>query len=290
MARNLFATLSFGASVEVRRIPMDTLMQREVSEAFDTQERQLLMGVDDEILFDGGYFPEGDNEILYLDDLVEAAAMMLAVEGNSTAYQVLDDADLHSGNIRSLFSGERQSTGTFRIGVQNFQRTQVLQQGLSFLHSADTYHKLEENGLSLANSVACIVEGRRTKFTNFSRAKRIFDLREVYREATTPEVEEFCSHAALLVSDTDSFVQSADQSMRKTINQIRKSAVLNRYPTEAIKAAADEIGFPLEMDENRIVIPPDKGKAKLVLNFLDDGVYRSHLTDQLYYANSKRTV
>ena len=290
MARNLFATLLYGDSVEVRRIPMDASMQHEVSEVFDTQERQILANVDEEVLFDGRYTPEDDNAILYLDDLVEAAAMLMAVEGNSTAYQVLNDVDLHSGNIRSLFSGDRLANGAFRIGVQNFQRTQVLKRGRNFLYSTDTYRKLEDNGLSLANSVACIVEGQRTKFTSFSRAKRIFDLREVYREATTQEVNDFCSHAHLLVSDIDSFLHLTDQSMRKTINQIRKSNVLDQYSTENIKAAADEIGFPLEIDESRIVIPSDKGKAKLVLSFLDDGVYRSHLTDQLYYANSKRTV
>lgn len=288
MARTLFVTIGRGDEVQVRRVPMNAATQTTVEQLFETQEEVFREGIDEEHEFTGSYTPD-PNELLYLDNLPEARRMAETVEGNALAIEALSEAELRSGNVRSLFAGRTEGGGSF-IGVQNFQRSQVLIQGRVFLFSGDTYTELTEPGLMIGASIASLVVNGRLKFSQLGKAKRIFDLTELVREATDPEVQTFGSHLSISVENLDQFVGQADQTVRKKIYQIGRSGVLEQYTVPHIADAAAQLGMALTVAGGRIVIPPEKTEMKKLINFLDDGIYRSGMTDRLYYANSKRPL
>lgn len=288
MPRTLFATLGIGADFCVRRIPLDAATQNTVTQNFETQETTFLDGKDDEHLFEGDYSPD-PNELMYVDDLPEAARIVGALEGNALAVDTLTDAELSSGRVRSLFTGY-SADGTTFASIQNFQRSQVLTQGRSLFKSNDTYTAITQTGLTIGPAVSCVVVNERMKFEHLTKAKRIFDLSAIVREATEPEVRQFAAHASLSIGNLDEFVAQTDQTLRKKIYQIGRSGILDQHPVAHIEQAATALGMDLTVKDDRIELPATKREMKKVIQFLDDGIYRSGLTDTLYYTNSKRRL
>lgn len=285
---NLFATVGKGNNVRIRRVPLSRATQESVHAEFTNLATRFTGDRDTEVKFDGGYYPEED-EILYLDDLIEAKAMCEAADGNVTALERLDESELDSGEVKALFVATHQDGGTL-LHVQAFQRNQVLSKKRTLLLSGDTYNNMEETGLLISNSLVAKVDGSRTSFISFAMAKRVFDLDSAFQSATDEDMESFADHPKLSFDSREDFVSLSDQIVRKKVPSIRRSGILDDYSASQISAAAEELDIELPVRGDQIVIPSEKRAVKDLLKFLDDGIYKSGLTGILYVTSSKRPV
>lgn len=288
MPRNLFATIGTGNDFKVKRITTDANTQREITAIFKSQEAVFLRDVEVETPFTGSYTPD-QNELLYIDDLAEINAMRRAIEGNATSYDLLSENELNSGIVRSIFSGTSEN-GNCSIGIQYFQRNQVLERHRTIILSGQTYNKLSNAGLTIGSSLTAFIYNNRMKFSSYAKARRIFDLTDTYREATTQEVRNFTANDKFSVDDSRVFEVNADQVIRKKIFQINQSGILDNYTVDQFYSAARELDLALTIIDNKIQMPSDKQEIKAVLNFFDDSVFRSSLTEIVFYANSKRVI
>ncbi|HCR2012812.1 TPA: DUF4868 domain-containing protein, partial [Enterobacter asburiae] len=71
-----------------------------------------------------------------------------------------------------------------------------------------------------------------------------------------------------------------------------KSGILDAALLPVLKAAAEKIGFPLKIDNagghERIEMPQTKREIKALLDFLDEDIFTSEISQKVFKSNSKR--
>ena len=71
---------------------------------------------------------------------------------------------------------------------------------------------------------------------------------------------------------------------------INDSNVLVDYTAAEIKTLADESGVSLDIENEKVVIPNNKDRIKIILGFLDEEAYKGPFSKKTFLANSKRIV
>jgi hypothetical protein len=286
MPINLLAMCKQPNGVVVKRVKVTAEVQNQLEGVFIQQEQTFLDGVNEEVAFDGGWNPE-PNELLYVDLTDDAKIVLQAAQGNVVALPEVNAAAFGQENIRALVVMIRYPAGP-RLLLQEFSPRQSLDRRFSLVLDGDTFSRLTQPAFSIGASLAGIVENGRIKFRRFSRIKLIFDLTNLYKEATGAELDTFCGQDCLQIADAEAFKQMADQKMRKLVHAIAERKTLENYTPEQIVTAADGEGFSIEVVGDRIVMPGVKAQAKALLHFLDNGLYRAALSGEIFITNSKR--
>ncbi|EHQ9369278.1 DUF4868 domain-containing protein, partial [Salmonella enterica] len=84
----------------------------------------------------------------------------------------------------------------------------------------------------------------------------------------------------------------ADTVIRTKVTLINKSGTLNNQTISKLKKAAKKINFPLQTNlvsgVEKIVMPQEKKAIKALLDFLDEDIFTSEITQTIYKSNSKR--
>lgn len=286
MPVNLLALCKPQTVISVKRVKVSHDVQNQLEGIFIEQERAFFAGVDEEIEFDGGWHPEA-NQLLYAPLTDEARQVFQAAQGNLVALPEVNVQAFANEGIRAL-AVVMQRDGTKRLLMQEFSSRQLLERRFSLVLDGDTFNRLTSPTFTLGTTLAGVIEGDRIKFQKFNRIKLIFDLMNLYQEATDAEIDTFCGLETLSVGNADAFKAMADQRMRKLVRAITERGTLENYTPEQISTAAGGEGFGVTVENDRIIMPAVKGDAKALLHFLDDGLYRAALSQELYITNSKR--
>lgn len=286
MPVNLLALCKIGDAVAVKRVKVSNEVQNQLEGIFAEQERSFFADIENEILFDGGWQPD-PNDLLYAPITQEAALVYQAALGNVVALPHVDVNRFTEEGIRALMVVVERN-GASRLLLQEFSLRQILQRRISLILDGDTFNRLTQPAFTLNTTLAGVIENDRIKFQKFSRIKLIFDLMNLYQEATDTELDTFCGHNALQVDNAESFKSISDQRMRKLVRAISERGTLQDYTPAQIHAAAQGEGFDVGFQNDKIVMPTVKADAKALLHFLDDGLYRGALSQQIFITNSKR--
>ncbi|MER8646713.1 Kiwa anti-phage protein KwaB-like domain-containing protein [Mesorhizobium sp. M1252] len=286
MPVNLLALCKQPGGLSVRRIRVSADVQNQLDGIFIQQEQAFYEGVTEEVQFDGGWKPEA-NELLYAPVTPEAAAVFEAAQVNLVAMPEVNPAAFSEANIRGLaVVVERE--GAPRLLIQGFSAAQILDRRFSLILDGNTFNRLTHAAFSIGSQLVASIENGRIKFKNFSRIKLLFDLTNLYQEATDAELDTFCDLPVLQIDNVVHFKHVADQRMRKLIHAIESRGTLQNYTPQQIATAAIEEGFTVAIVNDRIVMPHAKAEAKALLHFLDNGLYRAALTGEIFITNSKR--
>jgi hypothetical protein len=286
MPVSLLALCKQAQGLQVKRIRVSGDVQNQLEGLFIQQEQTFFDGVNEEVPFDGGWKPE-PNELLFAAVTDEALAILGASQGNVIAMPEINPAAITEENIRGL-AVLVQRPGGPRLLMQGFSAAQILERRFSLVLDGNTFNRLTQPAFSIGASLVGVIENGRIKFKNFTRIKQIFDLTNLYQEATNAELDVFCAIPHLEIADAAGFRVMADQKMRKLIHAIAGRGTLNEYTPEQIALAGENEGFPITLANNRIVMPTGKAEAKDLLHFLDHGLYRAALSGEIYITNSKR--
>ena len=95
-------------------------------------------------------------------------------------------------------------------------------------------------------------------------------------------------HASLQVEDIAVFKEIADQPIRKLIHSIQKAEVLDKHTALKIQRIAKKLKIAVSLQDGKIVVPDNKADIKILLRFLDDGIFEASLSKKRYQTNSKR--
>nr|WMC95688.1 hypothetical protein RAR13_20250 [Aminobacter aminovorans] len=270
----------------MKRIRVSADVQNQLEGIFIQQEQAFYDGVNEEVAFDGGWKPE-PNELLYAPVTAEAIAVLEAAQGNVIAMPEINPTAFSEENIRGLGVLVQRAGGP-RLLMQGFSAAQILERRFSLVLDGNTFNRLTQPAFSIGASLVGVIENARIKFNNFTRIKQIFDLTNLYQEATSLELDAFCDLPSLQIANVAEFKRIADQRMRKLVHAIAGRGTLNQYTPQQIEAAGNSEGFPIAVVDNRIVMPTGKAEAKDLLHFLDYGLYRAALSGEIYITNSKR--
>ena len=214
MAVNLLAICKQPSGLLVKRVKVTADVQNQLEGVFIQQEQSFLDGVSEEVAFDGGWNPE-PNELLYVSLTPEADAVLKAAQGNVVALPEVNAPAFAQENIRALAVLMQHDAG-LRLLLQEFSARQSLERRFSLVLDGDTFNRLTKPAFSIGASLAGIIESGRLKFRRFSRVKLIFDLTNLYQEASLAELNTFCVQDCLHIEDAEAFKTTADQKMKKT--------------------------------------------------------------------------
>lgn len=286
MPENLFAACRVDGRLVARRVSLAAPVQQQVESIFDEQERKFRRGVAEEISFSGGWKPD-DDQVLTIPIIQEAVIFHQAIAANAVSIRLIDTARFDDANIKALFTGVNEN-GAPKVLVQRFTVGQVLGKKYSLFLSGNAFTRLQSPAFTLGTSLACIIEADVIKFKSLHNLRSIIDVAEIYREATDAEVRDFAGHNTLDVANVDAFVETSDQTIRKLIHSITDTGVLDDYPAETIRDAAQGTGLNVDVRNGKIVIPAERSEIKALLQFLNESRYAGPLSGMAYVANSRR--
>lgn len=276
---------------EIYRINSDADTQKAICEAFSAAREELVFDKT-RVEFDGSYRPHND-EFLAIEQFQLPDTILDAIRDPLGVAPYQKESD-EFPEIKAIFVGERSEANgaeKFNIGFQRFRKEQYIsKKWYNLFFDADTFFQEKRFGISISDSIDCYYTEGELQFTSFYFARQVFDLSSYYRSATDNEVVEFSASRKLSFEDADAFKSMANTWIRRKIAMINDSKVLSNYSAEEIKSLAATTGIEIETQEERILIPNDKEKVKVILGFLDEEAYKGPFSQITFLANSKRRV
>lgn len=128
------------------------------------------------------------------------------------------------------------------------------------------------------------------KFYSYFTARQLFDLKDYYRSATDGKVENFTEIKNIQFDDVATFKAQADTRIRKRVASIIDSGILVKYSPKEIKKIGKSTGVEIDIHKDKIIIPKEKNRMKIVLGFLDEEVYKGVFSNETFMTNSKRAI
>lgn len=277
--------------LEILKLEIDAETQKAICNSFavavtDLVEKKV------KVPFNGSYKPHQD-EFLAIENFQLADEIKDAIRNpvGVTAYQK-DGNDFPE--IKAIFVGERTETNNtekFVVAFQRFRKDQYIStKHFNLFFGGNTFFRQRSFGITVTDSIDCFYTEGELQFCSFYFARQIFDLSEFYRSATDQEVYSFTASEKLKIKDPAEFKKMANTWIRRKIAIINDSGVLTNYSASRIKNLAKSAGIDITVENEKIVIPNDKEKIKVILGFLDEEAYKGPFSQNTYLANSKRQI
>ena len=288
MPRSFFALCRINDENVIRRIPLQAGVQADIEQLFDLQEAAFLDGKDNDQPFDGKWTPDG-NDLLVIEDQPLLTPFNETLQNGPAAYDRLDVSNYDQAGIKAVFM--RSQADPNRLLVQRFQTSQYLAKGRFTLRfDNNQFARLTEHGFSLDVKLTAIIEGDQVKFVSFANLRKIMTIQEHFVAATEAEVQTFAGHGHFHIENAALFDAAMDERSRKLIKGVLTSGVLEQNDVATIRSRAASIGLDIGEQNGRLILPGDKKRLKVILNFLEEGVFKGVFSNSLFETNSKRTV
>jgi hypothetical protein len=284
---NIFVLCGQPGTPVVKRVATTADVQRQLEPYFTALEGGFREGVADEVDFDGRWKPDRD-QLLRVPVTDEVLAIIAELQPDALALDSITPDGFENEEIRALLV--KRSTGQrSRLILQAFSAQQRLSRRFALTQSGNVFNRLSDVTFSLDSKVHVIVEGGLIKFHTFNMAKRIFDLSQIYQEATDRDIEELCGMRRVS-GDAEAIIAAANPTLRKLISSVKSSTVFRYYTANQISEKAASVNIEIPVRSHRVVLPTERADLRKVFTFLDHGVYMSPVSNQRYIANSRRAL
>lgn len=290
----LFAVMDNQSAIKIVRIKLDRSASKMIDQTFQAQQQHFESHHSNIIPFYAGYNPSY-SECFELDNFLDSTSLIDAVTRNTAMPEWKPD-EISIDHIKALFVGVGNPKASDVIALQTFNKKQILDTSKSFVMAivgaANTFSKAEKVGFNIDDNLVAIVKGPKIYFRSFFKLRSIFDMNNYFQEATDQDLSIFASHAAFAVPPGFNIAAIADTPIRSKITLINKSGILDAQQLPTLKAAAQKIGFPLETtvsgNDEKIAMPQTKREIKALLDFLDEDIFTSEISQRIFKSNSKR--
>lgn len=290
----LFAIMDNQSALKIVRIKLDKSASTMINQTFTEQAQYYEAHHDSIIPFYAGYNPSY-NESFELDNFTDSGILIDAVKRNTAIPEWKPD-EINIDHIKALFVGIGNPVASDAIALQTFNKKQILDTSKSFVMSlvgaANTFSKAEKVGFNIDEKLVAIIKDQKIYFRSFFKLRSIFNMNSHFQEATDQDLAIFSSHAAFSVAPGFDINAVADTPIRSKITLINRSGVLDAQRLPTLKAAAQKIDFPLATimvgTDEKIVMPQTKKEIKALLDFLDEDIFTSEISQQIFKSNSKR--
>lgn len=278
-------------NIVVMRICEDYESQKFIDKVFSNAAECLCKDKGD-VLFDGKYTPQSeDMEILVIPHFDLPTIVKDALK-NPHGLEVYSPKGGELSPIKALFVGKysnENNTETYTVAFQKFRNDQYItatRHNLFF--TGNTFVKDDRIGITVANSVDCVIKEGNLYFQSYYFAKQIFDLTGYYREASSQDVQAFVDSDLISMENSQAFVASANTWERRKIASINDSGILKNYTAKKIKDIGKKNGVVITIVGDSIIFPENREERRIVLGFLDEEVYTGAFSQTLFQTNSKR--
>jgi hypothetical protein len=279
-----------GKQMRLLRVPLHHDLQASLAASW---AQQLADFADDtqEVPFDAGYTPEA-HERFSLPDYVLPDWLK-----NETSLTIPDLASINAhealmASAKCVVGFARDDQGEELVLFQNFSRSHVIQPGRSLFMQNGAYATSDKPGIRLDGKLAAVYWPAQQKllFHNFRITNSFLPLADFFEEASEQEIQAILNHPRLAAENPEALATGANQWFRKRFALLRHSGILDQYTAQDIAGHAQGYEVDIQVTDDKIVFPADKGAAKRLLSFLNEELFRGAITDRLYETNSKRVA
>ena len=281
----LLAVCGDRAAPSVKEVPLNTVAQEAVTEAFQKQEEEFRKGV--EAPFDENWMRDPD-EIATAAIPTGVGLFDEILAGSEVDLERMDEGEFEG--VRGL--AMKPDTGHERVLVQVFAPSQSLTRPwlVSLLYEAGTYTRLESSGFRLDDKLVCIVEEGVIKFRSLHILGRVIDTSVIFRAATDGEVRQFAADYSSMfdIADVNAFVDGTSRNARKFITSVAHSGVLKKHTVQTLRDATAGTKLEMKVSSGKIVMPSTGGGITELMRFLNDGRYVGPVSGEALITNSRR--
>lgn len=264
-----------------RKIVLSPELQKSLHEYISQSINQIMTASKEP--FTGEYRPD-DNEVLFIDNFENPYKNFEYLSLKPLQVEEIE-------NIKTIVFDNKEV-----IAYQCFDSRKIIRpQKWHLIYSNDTYIKIDNKGLVIENKVDALFEKRTMTllFYSYHNTSKILDLSKYYREATKEEIDSFCKNKIFHTEksfSTDNF----NTKIRKKIYLIKKNDILkrikNNFEEVADYAVQLNLGDFFKKDKKLINFPNKKKEIEKLINFLNDDLYKSPISNLIYETNSKKII
>lgn len=237
--------------------------------------------------FDGGHNPD-DNQFQSLPLTIEIQQITEQISRGAIGRDVYDPRVAPPEGLRAL-AWNVGAGAQSRILLQNFTRAQALSRRTAIIFDGNTFTRMQEPGLLIGTKIDAIVENGQVYFKRFNNLKQIFDMFDIYREATDGDIRAFANNPIIQIANIDEFSENANRTNRKLIFSVLQSGVPDHRTAQEIVALAATVDVDFTVEGDRLVLEPSRELTKQ-FRFLDNSIYRSPISNERWMANSRRRL
>lgn len=272
----------------VRRLDLNPSAAKVARQLFDDAAREFRRG--EELLIDfepGCHLQEG--ECFQISDFVLDESILRACRQPIGVNRV-DAKEIPGLGIVSIIGYHENDEK--EIYFQNFDSRRIIVPGKrgAVWATADssTFEELPGPVLLLDAALAAIWRDGTLFFKSFHQARKIFDLSNYFKVATDEQVVQFASNTLFAPGDSKAVLQSCSEWHRKKIALILSSEGFKLLSPDDLLAAASSCEYELPMKGDQIELPTDRKALRLLLQFLDEDIYRGPFSQNQFVSSGKR--
>lgn len=285
----LFALMDKNTASTILRVNTDNTTDKKLLQTFQDQSAYFDAHYDSKIGFYAGYKPSY-GECFELPNFINSAPLIDAVT-RDTAIPQWDPKTIGLQHIKALFMGIDTANNS-KIAIQTFNKSQILDVSKSLFLSKHTFTMASTEGFNIDDKVTAIIENDTIRFKSFHKLRSMFDMDSYFTEATDQDLDNFSAHVKFNLPQGFDLKVVADTVIRNKITLINNSGILDTESLTKLKSAAHKINFQLVTNgvgaNEKIAMPQDKREIKKLLEFLDEDIFTSELSQKIYKSNSKR--
>ncbi|EDM28288.1 hypothetical protein LNTAR_10246 [Lentisphaera araneosa HTCC2155] len=293
MLRNLQLTTYIKRNNEesLLRIPIHRDLQESL-EVLWTEQYLAFTSETQEVVFSAGYTPN-DDERFVINDFELLEHLNISREHTRNLTSIASCAD-QLNSVKAIIAFAQDEEGNELMLFQKFMKSHIIQPGRSLFLASDTYTSSNKPGLTLGNKLDAVVFKDELKllFQNFRTTNVFLPLGDFYREVTETQIIEILQHDNISIDRPEALAHKASQWFKTRFSMLKDSGVLDSYTPSQIRGDASGYEVEIEIDTSagheQIIFPTDKTKAKKLLQFLNEEIYKGAITQKLYETNSKR--
>jgi hypothetical protein len=284
----LIAITKRGAQWKIFFIPLHQRLQDNLDLEWSDQYREFMKEIR-EVDYDPAYETNSD-ERYRLEEFVLPEWLHGVTSETCISEDHIDTDENTLKSIKGL-AGLGQNDNDQRIILfQSIRPSRIIRPRNSLFLSRNTCDYPDRPGIILDSQVSAVYfeKDRKLLFRNFRTANSFLPLEIFFSEASEKEIRQLLKHEKLCPQDIEQTLKDSDQWFKKRFAMLRNSRVLDVFSIDQIVETAKEHRLDLELDNNRIVFPSEKFRARRLLQFLNEEVFRGPITDTLFETNSKR--
>lgn len=199
-------------------------------------------------------------------------------------------------SVFSMQNGIPKSIFWYQDGIFYFQifsiRNLLDRKFVLKLIQGNEYGRLRKSAFIVDNKIQCEYKDGKLYFYNFNQVKMIFDLTNLYAEATDRDIDQFCEQGCLSV-DGDKIKKIANKKTRKLLTLLSKTNNINIFLSKSIRKKNELIKkhkVNIFWDENQKLVLPTNKVADLnrALQFLNEDIFVGEISQKNYQTNSKK--
>lgn len=237
--------------------------------------------------FNGEYKPN-EGEVLVINNFQDNSSVNISKEKTLNIEKINPEEIEKIKNLMFVYDD--------KIAFQCFDNRKIIRPERPYLiYSGNTFSKIENKGFTVSDKVDAVLLKNEQKllFESYHNARRIFELNSYYREATNEEIQAFCNENIFKLQ-TNIETELFNTRIRKKIYLINKNKLLQtvtqKFDVVFDHAQKFNLGCFFDNENKKIIFPAEKKDIENLINFLNDDLFQSPISDCIYQTNSKKRI